>query len=86
MGSGLAYEAEKLRARISECEEAFGELKSRAENCSKVLMGFEEGSCNRIDVLKALSSLLEALGRFEHELSHLYSNTASILTKLTTEG
>jgi len=82
LGSGLEYEAKKLEARMSECEEAFGKLRSKAEECSRALRELESGSIGPEELLSRLSEFLEVISEFEHELSHLYSSAASILAKL----
>ncbi|HDI01318.1 MAG TPA: hypothetical protein ENF78_02695 [Candidatus Bathyarchaeota archaeon] len=78
MSSGLDYEAEKLLARLSECEEAFRALKEAAVSCSEVL----KSGRGREEALSMLSSFLEALGKFIHELSHLSLSASTILAKL----
>ncbi len=81
MGAGLIYEARKLEARLEECERAFEVLREKARECSEALRGLEEGKHDLTYVLGKLSGFLEALGDFQHELSHLASSAASILAR-----
>jgi len=74
---GLDYEAEKLVARLRECEEAFEELKRTASECQRAL-----ASGRKEEVMSKLSSFLGALSKFEHELSHLSASASTILAKL----
>ncbi|RLI10040.1 hypothetical protein DRO33_05995 [Candidatus Bathyarchaeota archaeon] len=83
MDSGLSYEAEKLAARLRECEEAFEALKAAAEECRKALMDVESGSAGPGEAISKLSSFLEALSKFEHELSHLAASASTILLRLS---
>jgi len=79
----LEYESRKLEARFSEVSEAFEALKTAVETCSKALAEVASGSRSWREVLPAISALLEALGRFEHELSHLAESASSIISALT---
>jgi len=78
----LRYEARKLRARFSEVEEAFGALSEAVEACVRALEEAEEGSKEAGEVLAYISRLLEALGKFEHELSHVIESASSSISAI----
>jgi len=76
----LGYEAKKLRARFSEVEEAFKHLSEAVEACVEALERAGEGRVEARGILAHISKLLEALGRFEHELSHVIESAASSIS------
>ena len=78
----LGYEAKKLRARFSEVEEAFGGLREAVKTCVEALERAEKGLMGAGDVLASISKLLEALGKFEHELSHVIESASSSISAL----
>jgi len=78
----LAYEAEKLMARLAECREAFGALEKAANECSEAIRALISGSAGPEDVVVRLSAFLDALSDFEHELSHLSASASTILARL----
>ena len=78
----LAYEAEKLMARLAECRDAFEALERAARDCSEAIKALLSGSAEPEDVAARLSAFLDALSDFEHELSHLSASASTILARL----
>ena len=78
----LAYEAEKLMARLAECRDAFEALERAARDCSEAIRALLSSSAGPEDVVAKLSAFLDALSDFEHELSHLSASASTILAGL----